>query len=83
MITQDYPDLQSNLDAEYQSAYRQWVQSLPDHERRSLRSVGLEKPVSGYHGNGAPAGDAGSLIWCIPRGGRNLNFVYPQGRPEP
>ena len=58
MITQDYADQQIDRDAEYQSAYRQWVQSLPDHERRSLRSVGLEKPVSGYHGNGAPAGDA-------------------------
>jgi len=58
MITQDYADLQINRDVEYQSAYRQWVQSLPDHERQSLRSVGLEKPVSGYHGNGAPAGDA-------------------------
>ncbi len=58
MITQDYTELQSNRDAEYLSAYRQWVQSLPDDEQRSLRSVGLDSPMSGHHGNGAPTGDA-------------------------
>jgi hypothetical protein len=51
----NYTRRQRSSDADYQQAYREWVESLPPEERQQLAAMGLEKPLmadtagSGYH----------------------------------
>ncbi len=54
----DYICRQSVRDAEYESAYREWVESLPPEERETLRTNGLDSPVLHRHGSGSANGDA-------------------------
>ena len=47
-----YSSRQSERDAEYDKAYRAWVASLPECERRSLAEQGLEIPSIQRFGKG-------------------------------
>ena len=58
MNSDDYAKKQAKKDAEYQQAYREWIDSLPADERRKLEAQGLAQPCVAHHGNGAAKGDA-------------------------
>ena len=58
MNGQDYRFRQSVRDAEYASAYREWVESLPPEEREKLEAEGLDAPALQRHGSGSANGDA-------------------------
>lgn len=58
MSSSDYTSRQAARDAEYDRAYRAWVESLPEEERRSLAAQGLEAPSIQRHGSGSASCDA-------------------------
>jgi DNA-directed RNA polymerase specialized sigma24 family protein len=58
MNTDDYAKRQKARDAEYEKAYRDWIESLPADERRELEAQGLAKPCLMQHGTGSATGDA-------------------------
>lgn len=58
MSSSDYTSRQAARDAEYDRAYRAWVESLPEEERRTLAAQGLEAPSIQRHGSGSPDRDA-------------------------
>jgi DNA-binding phage protein len=58
MNTDDYAKRQKARDAEYEKAYRDWIESLPTDERRKLEAQGLGAPCVMHHGNGSAKGDA-------------------------
>lgn len=58
MNRDDYSSRQSVRDAEYESAYREWVESLPAEEQERLRQEGLDAPAVQRHGSGSANGDA-------------------------
>jgi len=58
MNTEDYSRRQKARDAEYEKAYRDWIESLPPAERRKLEAQGLGAPCVAHHGNGSAKGDA-------------------------
>jgi hypothetical protein len=58
MNSDDYSKRQKSRDAEYEKAYRDWVESLPADERRKLEAQGLGAPCLAHHGNGSAKGDA-------------------------
>jgi hypothetical protein len=58
-MTQDkYIARQSARDAEYESAYASWVESMGPEERLLAEKLGVLKPSVARHGNGAAGGDA-------------------------
>ena len=54
----DYSRRQSARDSEYESAYLEWVESLPPEERAKLQTEGLDSPAVHRHGSGSANGDA-------------------------
>jgi hypothetical protein len=58
MNSDDYTKRQSARDAEYESEYRTWVESLSPEERHKLKAQGIDVPCVSTHGNGAANGDA-------------------------
>jgi len=58
MSQDDYTSRQAARDAEYDRAYRAWVQSLPEEERRAMEKAGLHAPSLQRHGTGSAACDA-------------------------
>ena len=58
MSCDDYTRRQAAKDAEYQDAYRAWVESMSADERRELERQGLAAPDLARHGNGSAKGDA-------------------------
>jgi hypothetical protein len=58
MSRDDYSLRQSARDAEYERAYREWIDSLPADERRAMQAHGLDEPSIQRHGTGAASGDA-------------------------
>ena len=58
MSQDDYTSRQAARDAEYDRAYRAWVQSLPEEERRAMEKAGLHAPSLQRHGTGSASCDA-------------------------
>ena len=58
MSRDDYSARQSIRDAEYESAYREWVASLPADQRAELEAAGLDSPAVHRHGSGSANSDA-------------------------
>lgn len=58
MSRDEYSSRQSARDAEYASAYKEWIASLSSEERAKLRADGLDHPDLQRHGSGAANGDA-------------------------
>ena len=58
MTGDDYARRQSTRDAEYESAYLEWVESLSPQERAQLGAAGLDSPAVHRHGSGSATGDA-------------------------
>jgi hypothetical protein len=54
----DYARRQSAKDAQYESDYQAWVDSMTPEERAKLVAQGLDKPMVARRGNGAAAGDS-------------------------
>ena len=53
----DYSQRQSSKDAEYERAYKAWVDSMSADELKELERQGLAAPMVARHGNGAPDHD--------------------------
>ena len=68
MSCDDYTRRQAAKDAEYQHAYRAWVESLPADELRELERQGLDAPDVAHHGNGSARGDAADSQLCSENG---------------
>ena len=65
MSRDEYSSRQSVRDAQYESAYREWVESLTPEERAKLHEDGLDQPVVQRHGSGSANGDAAdSPLMC-------------------
>ena len=58
MSRDDYSSRQRVRDAEYASAYREWVESLSPEQRDELEAAGLDSPAVHRHGSGSANGDA-------------------------
>ena len=77
-----YSSRQSERDAEYDKAYRAWVASLPESERRSLAEQGLESPSIQRYGKGGASGDAADSPW-MREGDDPALLPEPEEAPEP
>jgi hypothetical protein len=80
MNSNDYAKRQKARDAEYEKAYRDWMESLPPAERRQLEAQGLGAPCVTRHGNGGATGDAADSP--LMREGDDP-AVMPEPEPEP
>jgi len=58
VISDDYSCRQSARDTEYESADREWTNSMPARQRRRLKADGLDSPVVDRHASGSSHGDA-------------------------
>jgi hypothetical protein len=82
MNRDDYSRRQSAKDAEYERAYREWIDSLPADERRKLEAQGLAAPCVTRHGNGSANGDAADSP-LMRLGDDPVLVPEPDPEPEP
>lgn len=78
----DYSKRQSAKNAEYESQYEAWVDSMSLDERREAEKLGLLKPCVQRYGNGAASGDSADSPIMRIGDDPALEVHEPEAKPE-